>query len=140
MTVLGNPIYLDTSALAKLVVDEPESPALTQFIAKTSAQVTTSQVGDVELIRAVLRRAPASLDVALEVLTQTVTLPINRSIQLKASYFEPPSIRALDAIHIATALEIRADLNCVVTYDRRMIEASERAGLRVMSPGMSPDS
>lgn len=132
---MGDPTYFDTSALAKLVLQEPESEDLERYIADSSHQAVGSQICEVELIRAVLRLDPLLLDSALEVLAQTVLLPMSTPIRLRASYLKPETVRSLDAIHVATALEIQTELDGFLTYDLRMAEAGIEAGLRVMSPG-----
>jgi predicted nucleic acid-binding protein len=55
-----------------------------------------------------------------------------------AGWVEPPGVRSLDAIHLATARRLEVGLEAVVTYDRRMVETARMAGLRVASPGDEP--
>ncbi len=48
-----------------------------------------------------------------------------------------PALRALDAIHLATALSMRDDLAVLVAYDRELLAAARAEGLTVASPGMT---
>lgn len=57
-----------------------------------------------------------------------------RSILLRAAHLEPFGIRSLDAIHLATAIEIHPYIDSIVSYDNRMIEAAESLGLAVNAP------
>jgi predicted nucleic acid-binding protein len=132
---MGDPIYFDTSALAKLVLNEPESAELSRFVEGSASQPVSSVISDVEMVRAVLRSDPSLLDLALEVLAQLVLLPVLDSIRLRAAYLAPASLGSLDALHLATALEIQADLKLVVSYDNRLLEAAGLAGFEVVSPG-----
>jgi predicted nucleic acid-binding protein len=66
------------------------------------------------------------LDIAL--------LPIDDEVLAPASAIEPPELRSLDALHLATALSIRDDLGAFVAYDQRLAEAAERHGLAVLQP------
>lgn len=132
---MGDPVYFDTSALAKLVLNEPESSEMLRFVDQTADQPISSVISDVEMVRAVLQKEPSALDTALEVLAQLVLLPITDSIRLRAAYLAPTSLGTLDALHLATALEVQSDLRLIVSYDNRLIEASREAGLKVVSPG-----
>lgn len=131
-------VYCDTTALAKLVFVEPESEDFTEFIEESSGQLASSQFGEIELMRAAGRIGQKAVDTALEILAQTILLPLTSSIRLRASYLQPPLLRSLDAIHLATAMEILTDLECLVTYDLRLAEAASAVGIRVMSPGAEP--
>ncbi len=132
---MGDPVYFDTSALAKLVLNEPESAELHRFVEESPGQAVSSVISDVEMVRAVLRRDPSLLDLTLEVLSQLVLLPTMDSIRLRAAYLTPVSLGSLDALHLATALEIQTDLRIVVSYDNKLLKAAEIAGFKVVSPG-----
>ena len=81
------------------------------------------------------RRLRPELDQdALRVLGDIVLIDLDRSILTAAGTIEPPMMRALDAIHVATALTLGSDLDAVLTYDTRMSEAARSAGLRVEAP------
>ena len=128
-------VYLDTSALVKLVVAEPESSALLARLGAWPRRVS-SALALTELPRA-LRRAGFGGRVrrrAREVLGRLDLIDMDRRILWAASALEPSTLRALDAIHLATALAVREDLDAMVTYDRRLGAAAERAHLEVVTP------
>lgn len=126
-------VYLDTSALVKLVVAEPESWVLGDAIRERT--LLSSDVSRVELPRAVrsLRLGSAALEQASRVLRRIVLHRVERTILDRAATLDPPHLRSLDAIHLATALGI-PELSALVTYDRRLAAAAEAAGLAVSAP------
>jgi len=128
-------VYLDASALVKLVVREPESVALMEFLREHPDRVS-SALALAEVPRA-LRRArfgAAERRRAREVLARVALVDIDRRALAAAAAIEPPTVRTLDAIHFATALALREDLAALVTYDRRLAVAAERADLPVQAP------
>ena len=99
----------DSSALIKRVITEVESPALVNVVRDLHAHgaaLQTSVLG------------------AVEISDPVITL---------ARRLFPTSIRSLDAIHLASAVLISADL--VVAYDRRLLTAASELGLRTLSLG-----
>jgi predicted nucleic acid-binding protein len=134
-TVLGDPVYCDSSALVKLVLPERESGPLSTYLDDRSTQMASSELCEVELVRAVARANSNLIDPALDLLTRTVLLPATSSVKSRAAHLKPESIRSLDAIHVSTALEIQADLKVLVSYDRRLLEVAERFGIKTVSPG-----
>jgi hypothetical protein len=127
-------VYLDASAAVKLVVSEPESASVRQFVA---AQVTrvSSRALAVELIRAVARASPDSLDQARSLLEVMEFIELNVEIAERAALLEPVGLRSLDAIHLASALVLSDELDAFITYDARQADAARTLGLSVMSPG-----
>lgn len=125
--------YLDSSALVKLVVREPETDPLLAFLRMQPRQVT-SRVATVEVPRAVARRGPAGWQTAADVLASLDLVELDGALALAAAAVEPVSLRTLDAIHLATALALRDDLAAVVSYDHRLVDAARAAGLPVVSP------
>ena len=126
-------IYLDSSALVKLVVEEPESEDLRTFVG--DRVVVSSMVARTEVIRAVARTEPERVGAAEKVLAETSLIIIDGPLASAAAWVEPASTRSLDAIHLATAQRLEVGLEALVTYDRRMVDAAQMAGLRVASPG-----
>lgn len=128
-------VYLDASALAKLVINEPETLALARFLEDWPSRLA-SVIARVELIRAVRRDAqPADVfDRATALLERMSLVTLEPAIITDACGAEPAGLRTLDAIHLATALSVREGLAGVVTYDRRLADAARRAGLTVWSP------
>ena len=126
-------LYADTSALAKLVLSEPESEALRGYMRERGPFVS-SALATTELIRAA-RRLRLGLEAQAEqLLTTLVLIDVDRDVLQTASTVAPPEVRTLDAIHIASALALGRELEAVLTYDVRMAEAARAAGLRVVAP------
>jgi uncharacterized protein len=127
-------LYLDSSALVKLVVAEPETAALIEFLAKWPHRVS-SALARVEVLRAVKRAGvnPAGRRRASRVLARVALVRIDDSVLVMTARIGPAELRTLDAIHIATARSI-GDLAGIVSYDVRLSRAAARARLRVWSP------
>ena len=120
----------------KLVVREPESPALFDWLA-TRPERISSMVAGVEIARALRRAGPsgaASRRRAMDVLDRIALLPVDRPILDTAGGLGPPELRSLDAIHLATALSVGADLAGLVTYDERLATAAARSRIGVWAP------
>lgn len=127
-------LYLDTSALMKLCHLEAESAALYRWLAAHSGDWVTSALTEVELTRAISRADAAALAHVPGVLARCDRLDIDERVRADAAVLTPPELRTLDAIHLATALELAADLEAVITYDKRLAESAEAAGLTVAAP------
>jgi predicted nucleic acid-binding protein len=132
--------YVDSSALVKLVFDERESAALRSFVA--DADLISCDLVLTEVPRAI-RRAAAhapqfSLDLALgsagELLDAIALLPLDRAVLSAAGAFEEPALRALDAIHVAAAIDL-SPIDAFVSYDERQSAVARLAGLRTLAPG-----
>jgi predicted nucleic acid-binding protein len=128
--------YFDASAVAKLVHEERESPALVDFL-EDPMEVTTSAISEVEVTRA-LRRYRIPSDEISDALRGFTVVSIDAEIRAHAAALDPPTVRSLDAIHLATALAVGTDGLEVVTYDDRLAEAAEAHGLSVVQPGRPP--
>jgi predicted nucleic acid-binding protein len=132
--------YADASALVKLVRDEPESHTLRTFLA--DADLVSCELALTEIPRAIRRAAAYDprLDLdrlmarAAEVVDALGLLPLERVLLLAAGALSEPALRALDAIHVAGAVDL-GPLDGFVTYDERQAAAARLAGLRTMSPG-----
>jgi predicted nucleic acid-binding protein len=125
--------YFDSSALVKLVREEAESQALIDYIDQDELEASTSAVAHVEVVRT-LRRC--GFDDA-EALRGFYLVQLDAEIQQEAANLPSRSLRALDAIHIATALATGGRNLQFVTYDDRQAEAARAAGLKVIQPGRS---
>lgn len=126
-------VYLDASAAVKLVVTEPESAPLERFLARQLTRVS-NRVLAVELIRAVRRHSPASLDQARSLLEVMEFVELGEEVAGAAGGLEPAALRSLDAIHLASALALAEELDAFVTYDARQADAARALGLSVESP------
>ena len=133
-------LYLDSSALVKLVLHEPESEALRQFI--HGADLLSSELVLVEVPRAVRRAAANDPALPVEpliaqaerVLESVALAPLDHGLLLGAGALSEPMLRALDAIHVATAADL-GPIHAFVTFDERQAAAARLAGLRTVSPG-----
>lgn len=131
----GELLYLDSSALVKLVLPEAESAALLESLSAWPVRVT-SELARVEVVRAA-RRATAQPGVeqrAEEVLAGLHLLKVDSDIFSAAARLEPRSLRSLDAIHLASALSLGADLGAIVIYDSNLSAAAKGHGLQVLAP------
>ncbi len=124
-------VYLDSSALTKLIIDEPESPSLHAVVQGRS--LMTSRVAVVEVSKAVARSNPVA-DPG-RILSLVALLEIDADVTSVAATTGGPGLRALDAIHVASALLVRAELESFITYDARQADAARAAGLHVIAPG-----
>jgi predicted nucleic acid-binding protein len=125
--------YIDTSALAKLVVSEAETAGLLAWYRQASA-VVSSELAVTELLRAVARAAPERLPAARARLSEIDLIPQSRAILDAAGLLEPRALRTLDAIHLATAAALGSDLAGVVTYDHRLAAAATSLEFNPISP------
>jgi predicted nucleic acid-binding protein len=128
-------VYLDSSALVKLVVLEPESAALREVLKGHAARLS-SGLAEVEVPRA-LRRAgygAAEQRRAGELLARIALVDVDRAILRAAAAIAPSNLRSLDAIHLATALSLGQDLAGIITYDQRLAEAAISVDLEVWAP------
>ncbi len=125
--------YMDSSAIVKLVVREPESVALRRYL-RRKRPLVTSALARTEVARALL---PLGLDVVThgeEVLRHLDVVRINDQILKAAGSMLPFELRSLDAIHLATAMALGEDLARVCTYDERMAMSAAALGLMVVAP------
>jgi predicted nucleic acid-binding protein len=131
--------YADASALVKLVLHEPESRALRAFIA--DADLVSSDLILTEIPRAVRHAVDDHPDLPLEpmlervgALVEAIALrPVDRPLLAAAGALEEPALRALDAIHVASAVDLQP-IETFVTYDERQAAAARLAGLRTIAP------
>ena len=126
-------LYLDASAAVKLILDEPESSALRSQLAERPVRVSSALLRT-ELIRAIGRTDSARLMAARTVLRGVSLVAIDDDILTAAAELDPPSLRSLDAIHLATARRLGGELEAIVTYDQRMIAGARLLGVPVTSP------
>ncbi len=128
----GEILYLDASALVKLVQLEPETAALADEVLRWDVHVT-SLVGAVEVRRAARRSGanPARVDA---VLARTALLELDEGVRELAATIEPAVLRTLDAIHLASAIALENDVGAIACYDDRLARAAKNEGLRVVSP------
>lgn len=128
-------LYLDSSAIVKLVLPEPETYALVSRL-HDDPDVISSALARVEVLRALKRieATPAVWDQAERVLARIALVRVDDAVLDSAAAIDPVELRSLDAVHLATALGIGERLDGLVTYDSRLREAADRAGLTVLMP------
>lgn len=138
-------LYVDTSAMLKLLVREAESAAIERELLKWS-ELATSVIAEVELPRAVARAREERPDAVIDgsivlqgVLASAAIIPLEANIVARARTVQPVHVGALDAIHIASALSLGAQLAGVATYDKRMQDALDREGIPVIAPNQAPE-
>jgi hypothetical protein len=123
--------YLDTSAIAKLALAEVESEALAAALERARARVT-SRVGFVEFRRLAHRGRVAATRTSA-VLGALVAVELDEQVERIATTLDV-RLRALDAIHLASALALGDELTTFVCYDARLSDAARAAGLPVVAP------
>lgn len=129
-------IYLDSSALLKLVLEEPESAALEAWLtASAGTPVVSSEVARVEVVRACRRANADAVPAARALLAGLDLIPLTTPLVEHAADVGEPLLRTLDAIHLASALSIDPDLSAFIAYDHRLAEAASGAGLQTLQPG-----
>lgn len=125
-------LYLDASAAAKLMLQEAESDALTAYLDSVVDQGVVSSA----LLETELRRFAVRLDLAQQTVTEVLSrldlIDASRALFHQAGLLPGQHLRSLDALHLATAVQVGA--STVVAYDRRLIEAATSMGLGVSSP------
>ncbi len=128
-------IYIDTSALVKLLFEEPESSALSNWLTEQyETSKISSDLATVELLRTCHRIDESLVRDARRLLDGIDLVPISHEIVEEAAILNPHKLRSLDAIHLASALSLSEDLAGFVAYDARLCSAATDAGLRVVSP------
>ena len=126
--------YLDSSAILKTIFDEKERPELLRLL---TSQSTSSRLSRVEVRRTVARLAPTNVIEVNRELEKINFLPISDAILLVAENFSPDiTLRALDAIHVATVMSLEGSIEGLITYDKQMVTNAQLLGIKVISPGM----
>ena len=126
--------YVDTSALVKLVIAEAETEALRSWIGKERPTLVSCDLARAELMRAVRRAAPDRAVQARLVLDAITLVAVATATFEAAGRLDPATLRTLDTIHIAAALELGDDLTGMVTYDDRLADAARANGIVVVAP------
>jgi predicted nucleic acid-binding protein len=126
-------IYLDSSAIVKLAVREPESAALRRWL-RRKRPLVSSALARTEVLRALLPAGEEAVGRGRAVLRGLDLLRVNDRVLEAAGLLLPLALRSLDAIHLATARELGDELGSLVTYDDRMAAAARALGHRVAAP------
>jgi predicted nucleic acid-binding protein len=125
--------YLDASALVKLVLPEHETDALRKALPAWGRRAT-SRIAVVEVLRAVLRRDPTIVPETRRLLSHLSLLTITDRSLVGAVAVPPPELSSIDALHVASAVQLGGSLGAFVSYDTRQLNAAESLGLPTASP------
>jgi uncharacterized protein len=125
--------YLDSSALVKLAVREVGSDALRKHL-RRRRPLMSSALARTEVLRALLAGGEPALAAGRQVLSRVDLVRVSDPVLSQAGTMLPVELRSLDAVHLATAGRIGADLAEIVTYDQRMAAAARSLGFKVSSP------
>ena len=124
--------YIDSSALVKLVVREPESASLRAWAEQHT--LVGSDLVRAETLRAARRHSPAALAQARLVCAALPTIGLTPGVCERAVELDPLILRTLDALHLACALQLQDELDAVITYDTRLADACALLGVPVIAP------
>ena len=128
-------IYLDSSALVKLALTEPESAALARWLAERAGQpLVSSALHRAEVPRAVWRAEPGALPRSYRVIRRVARVALTPEVLDNSATLPPQDLGPALAIHLASALALKQDLAAFVAYDERLLAAAAGAGLPVASP------
>jgi uncharacterized protein len=126
-------IYVDSSAIVKLAVREPESAALRRYLLRKRPLVS-SALCRAEVLRALLPAGEEAIARGRSILRRFDLVRLNDRVLNAAGLLLPTGLRTLDAIHLATAQRLGDEVRALVTYDGRMAEAARQLDYRVVSP------
>lgn len=127
-------VYVESSAAAKLLVEEAESAAVAAYLDAGIAAgepLVSSMLLETELRRLAVR-AGIGQERVTDVLDRIELYEPDRAVFVEAGLLPGTQLRSLDALHVAVAIRVEADE--LVAYDRRRAEAARAAGLRVIAP------
>ena len=129
-------LYLDSSALVKLIQREAESDALRRYLrSHRDDERVASELVRVEVVRSVLSGGPPAVAHARRQLARLYLMIMDRELLDRAAALAPASVfRSLDAIHLAAAQLVGPELRAVVTYDTRLAQVALTLGMTVASP------
>jgi len=129
-------IYLDSSALVKLALTEPESAALARWLADRADQPLVSSVlHRAEVPRAVWRAEPGALPRSYRVIKRIAKVALTADVLDTSATLPPQALSPAQAIHLASALVLKRDLSAFVAYEECLLAAAADVGLPVASPG-----
>jgi predicted nucleic acid-binding protein len=128
-------VYLDSSALVKLVIREPESGDLADYLISWN-QWASSALARTQVVRAVRPHGPEAVARARKILNDLYLLAVDNALLDEAGDLELANLRSLDAIHLASARRLGSDLDRLVTYDSRMAVAARAIAIPVGAPAI----
>lgn len=132
-------IYCDSSALVKLVIDEPESAELEAWLgSQPEPMLVSSVLARTEVVRAVARTDPDAAHRAVNLLAAVSVVVLDASLADDAARLDPADLRSLDALHVAAALRLGPALGVMVSYDELILDVAREHGVSVAHPGWLP--
>jgi predicted nucleic acid-binding protein len=126
--------YIDASAFVKLFSEEPESVRMASLIDEGRSYLVANEILAIEAFRTAARLGEDAPAKASALLRSVALRPLSREIRDLACRIGTPSLRTLDAIHLATAASLGEKVGAILTYDKRLAEASAAVGLQVLAP------
>ncbi len=126
-------VYVDTSALARVLLGEPDALTIERGLAAFDDRVASRLLG-IELRRVALRRGRVAA--AAHLMLCVDLIPLADAVLRAAETMEPYTVATLDAIHLATArrLAVDGELDAVMTFDTRLAEGARHHGITVVTP------
>ena len=128
----GAIVYVDTSALGALLIEQPESNALVEWLDRTADVLVSSDLLETELRRIAVREG-IDQGAVTRILDGVGLAALDRAVYRGAGLLPMPYLRTLDALHLEVAM--RLDATAVLTYDHRLGKAARAVGLQVIAPG-----
>ena len=128
----GAIVYVDTSALGALLIEQPESDALVEWLDRTADVLVSSDLLETELRRIAVREG-IDQGVVTRILDGVGLAALDRAVYRGAGLLPMPYLRTLDELHLEAAM--RLDAAAVLTYDHRLGKAARAVGLQVIAPG-----
>jgi predicted nucleic acid-binding protein len=129
----GKLLYLDSSAIVKLVVPEAETKALRELL-KSWPERVSSVVARIEVERVARRIGGGAVRRARTVLSRIALVDLDEDVVQTAAALVPPELRTLDAIHLATAISLGVELGALCAYDVRLGGAAISTAIDVLAP------
>ena len=124
-------VYLDTSLVAKLILDEPDSDLVATWLTESPYRLVSSRLLETELRRAAAWAAVPQQH-ASTALSWVNLIDVPRDAFFGAGVYPDPGLRSLDALHVTMASLAGAD--AIATYDAKMAAAAQAIGLMVITP------
>ena len=131
----GAIVYVDTSALGALLIEQPESDALVEWLDQTADVLVSSDLLETELRRIAVREG-IDQGVVARILDGVGLAALDRAVYRGAALLPMPYLRTLDALHLdGRGMVVRLDAAAVLAYDHRLGKAARAVGLQVIAPG-----
>ncbi|MEJ7714703.1 MAG: type II toxin-antitoxin system VapC family toxin [Thermoleophilaceae bacterium] len=124
---------MDSSAYVKLPLAERERDALRAELGRWEGYVSSALLS-IEAVRACARYGPEYANQALAGLAGLALVPVDDKVMSAAARVEPSSLRTLDALHLATALSLGADVGVLIAYDQRLLAAADQHNIPTARP------